>query len=54
MNDLIGLEYQWGAHFRDGRGKTDCFQLVCEIRERLAQRLLREVAGPTGCTHQKH
>ena len=35
MNDLIGLEYQWGAHFRDGRGKTDCFQLVCEIRERL-------------------
>lgn len=35
MNDLIGLEYQWGAHPRDGRGKTDCFQLVCEIRERL-------------------
>ena len=35
MNDLIGLEYQWGSHFRDGQGKTDCFQLVCEIRERI-------------------
>lgn len=35
MNDLIGLEYCWGAHPRDGRNKTDCFQLVCEIRFRL-------------------
>ena len=35
MNDLIGLEYCWGAHPRDGRNKTDCFQLVCEIRTRL-------------------
>ena len=35
MNDLIGLEYRWGAHPRDGSGKTDCFQLVCEIRSRL-------------------
>ena len=35
MNDLIGLEYCWGAHPRDGRNKTDCFQLVCEIRSRL-------------------
>lgn len=35
MNDLIGLEYEWGARFSDGRGKTDCFQLVCEIRRRL-------------------
>lgn len=35
MNDLIGLEYQWGCRFSDGDGKTDCFQLVCEIRNRL-------------------
>lgn len=35
MNDLIGLEYQWGARFSDGQGKTDCFQLACEIRKRL-------------------
>ena len=35
MNDLIGLEYCWGAHPNYGRGKTDCFQLVCEIRSRL-------------------
>ena len=35
MNDLIGLQYQWGASFADGNGYTDCFQLVCEIRKRL-------------------
>jgi hypothetical protein len=35
VNDLIGLEYEWGARFSDGAGKTDCFQLVCEIRKRL-------------------
>ena len=35
MNDLIGLEYQWGASFADGTGCTDCFQLVCEVRKRL-------------------
>ena len=35
MNDLIGLEYEWGARFSDGNNKTDCFQLVCEIRKRL-------------------
>ena len=35
MNDLIGLEYCWGAHPADGRNKTDCFQLLCEIRSRL-------------------
>jgi hypothetical protein len=35
MNDLIGLEYRWGANPNDGSGKTDCFQLVCEIRSRL-------------------
>ena len=35
MNDLIGLEYQWGAKFSEGQGKTDCFQLVCEVRKRL-------------------
>ena len=35
MNDLIGLKYCWGAHPRDGRNKTDCFQLVCAIRTQL-------------------
>ena len=35
MNDLIGLEYEWGARFSDSASKTDCFQLVCEIRKRL-------------------
>lgn len=35
MNDLIGLEYEWGAKPSDGNGKTDCFQLVCEVRTRL-------------------
>ena len=36
MNDLIGLQYEWGCRFCDGEGKTDCFQLVCEVRKRLA------------------
>jgi hypothetical protein len=35
MNDLIGLEYGWGHSPNDGSGKTDCFQLVCEVRRRL-------------------
>ena len=35
MNDLIGLEYGWGHRPSDGSGKTDCFQLSCEVRRRL-------------------
>lgn len=35
VNDLIGLEYGWGHRPRDGSGKTDCFQLVCEVRRRM-------------------
>lgn len=35
MNDLIGLQYGWGHAPRDGSGKTDCFQLACEVHERL-------------------
>jgi hypothetical protein len=35
MNDLIGLEYKWGSKPSDGEGFTDCFQLSCEVRERL-------------------
>jgi len=42
MNDLIGLEYRWGSAFADGKGYTDCFQLVCEIRRRLG---LSDYAG---------
>lgn len=33
FNDLIGLPYQWGA--APWTGKTDCFQLACEVRSRL-------------------
>lgn len=35
MNDLIGLRYGWGHAPGDGSGKTDCFQLACEIHRRL-------------------
>lgn len=35
MNDLIGLEYAWAHAPSDGSGKTDCFQLCCEVRRRL-------------------
>jgi hypothetical protein len=35
MNDLIGLEYEWSCRPSDGNGKTDCFQLFCEVRKRL-------------------
>jgi len=35
MNDLIELEYGWGHSPRDHSGKTDCFQLVCEVRRRM-------------------
>jgi cell wall-associated NlpC family hydrolase len=38
MNDLIGLQYRWGARPSDGEGCTDCFQLVCEVRRRLGLR----------------
>jgi hypothetical protein len=37
-NDLIGLQYGWGASPADGSGKTDCFQLVCELQRRLQLR----------------
>jgi len=35
VNDLIGLVYGWGHRPDDGSGKTDCFQLACEIHRRL-------------------
>jgi hypothetical protein len=35
MNDLIGLRYGWGHAPWDGSGKTDCFQLACEVHKRL-------------------
>jgi hypothetical protein len=35
MNDLVGLRYGWGHRPGDGSGCTDCFQLVCEVRDRL-------------------
>jgi hypothetical protein len=38
MNDLIGLQYQWGASPDDGEGKSDCFQLCCTIRRRLGMK----------------
>ena len=33
FNDLIGLPYCWGAP--PWTGKTDCFQLACEVHSRL-------------------
>lgn len=34
VGDLLGLEYQWGAHPSQGNGFTDCFALSMEIRRR--------------------
>lgn len=33
MNDLVGLEYGWGC--KPASGRTDCWQLVLEVRTRL-------------------
>ena len=38
FNDLIGLEYKWGAHPLDNNGFTDCFALVMEARRRMGLR----------------
>jgi hypothetical protein len=35
LNDLIGLQYKWGAHPMDGSGFTDCFALSMEVRRML-------------------
>jgi hypothetical protein len=35
MNDLIGLQYQWGANPDETPGYSDCFQLFCAVRRRL-------------------
>lgn len=42
MNDLVGLRYGWGHRPGDGSGQTDCFQLVCEVRNRLGLSDYRE------------
>jgi hypothetical protein len=42
MNDLVGLGYGWGHRPGDGSGLTDCFQLVCEARDRLGLSSYRE------------
>ena len=42
MNDLIGLRYGWGHAPGDGSGMTDCFQLTCEVRDRLSLSSYRE------------
>jgi hypothetical protein len=41
-NDLIGLRYGWGYAPGDGTGMTDCFQLVCEMRDRMGLSDYRE------------
>jgi hypothetical protein len=41
-NDLIGLKYGWGYAPGDGTGMTDCFQLVCEMRDRMGLSDYRE------------
>lgn len=35
MNELIGLQYQWGANPDIEQGFCDCFQLSCAVRRRL-------------------
>jgi hypothetical protein len=35
FNDLIGLQYKWGAHPSDKSGFTDCFALSMEARRRM-------------------
>lgn len=35
MNELIGLQYQWGANPDIDEGFSDCFQLACAVRRRL-------------------
>lgn len=35
MNELIGLQYQWGANPDIDKGFSDCFQLACAVRRRL-------------------
>lgn len=35
MNDLIGLQYKWGANPDIEHGLSDCFQLACAVRRRL-------------------
>lgn len=42
FNDLVMLSYGWGHAPGDGSGKTDCFQLVCEVRRRIGLRELAE------------
>ena len=35
MNELIGLQYKWGANPDIENGYCDCFQLSCAVRRRL-------------------
>jgi hypothetical protein len=35
MNELIGLQYKWGANPDIDKGFSDCFQLACAVRRRL-------------------
>ncbi len=35
MNELIGLQYKWGANPDRDKGFSDCFQLFCAVRRRL-------------------
>lgn len=50
-NDLIGLQYGWGNRPGDGSGKTDCFQLACEIHRRLG---LRDYAAAYAWMYDKY
>jgi hypothetical protein len=51
MNDLIGLQYEWGASPDDGNGKSDCFQLCCTIRRRLE---LRDYSATFAWAYEKY
>lgn len=51
MNDLIGLQYRWGARPSDGTNETDCFQLACEIRRRLG---LVDISSEFAWTYEQY
>ena len=51
FNDLVLLSYGWGHAPGDGSGRTDCFQLACEVRRRLG---LRELADQFDWVYKRY
>lgn len=51
MNELIGLQYKWGANPDIHRGHCDCFQLACAVRRRLG---LYDHAGDFSWAYERY